>query len=142
MVGDYDEARYWINATVLLLNKSATNCIASRVGVILHSYVQWFFVSTQKTLFSLLSINKIAAAMGDVESAIYSMLFSLRFSFYAGENLPLLLNSFCELLRTMVSDLVDLASFYWIDSLHAILHFCAETRQGGGESCVDTRGHD
>ena len=142
LTGNFEEARYWVNATLLILNKSATNSIANRAGTVLHCYLQWFFVSSQKTLFSLLSINKIAAAMGDVESAIYSMLFSLRFSFYAGENLSLLLNSFCELLRTMVSDLVDLTAFCWIDSLQAILHFCAETRQRGGENCVDTRGHD
>jgi hypothetical protein len=31
------------------------------------------------------------------------MMFSLRFSFFAGENLSLLNSSYCELLRSMVS---------------------------------------
>ena len=111
LAGDYKEARYWANATSLILNTSGTNSILNRANIVLHSFVQHFFVSTQETIFSLLSINKTAAAMGDVESAIYSMLFSLRFSFYAGENLALLLNSFCELLRTMVSDVVVLMGY-------------------------------
>ena len=60
----------------------------------------------RETSYSLLGTNKVAVAMGDVESAIYSMMFSLRFSFFAGENLSLLNNSYCELLRSMVSPFV------------------------------------
>ena len=108
LVGDYKEGRYWINAAAQILSKGGTNPCTTRARIVLFGFVQWYFASMRETSFSLLGTNKVAVAMGDVESAIYSMMFSLRFSFFAGENLSLLNNSYCELLRSMVSPSVIL----------------------------------
>eukprot|EP00984_Skeletonema_dohrnii_P007450 scaffold2701_cov137-Skeletonema_dohrnii-CCMP3373.AAC.9 len=80
LAGDYKEARYWADATKQILNKSGTSIAGSRARILLYGS---------------------AVAMGDVESAVHSMLFSLRCSFYGSENLSLLLQSHCELMRTM-----------------------------------------
>jgi len=104
LLGDYTEARYWANASLNILKKSGISIAASRARIFLYGFVDCLYVSLRETGSNLLSINKRAVAMGDVESAVHSMLFSLRCSYYGGENLSLLLKSHCELLRTMVSD--------------------------------------
>jgi len=106
LVGDYNEGRYWANAAAQILKKSCTSIASNRARIMLYAFVEIWYVSLRETASNLLSINRSAVAMGDVESAVRSMLFSLRVSFYGGENLPLLLQSHCELLRTMVSDFI------------------------------------
>jgi predicted ATPase len=103
---DYNEGRYWANATKQILMKSRTSVESNRARIMLSTFVEWWYVSLRETVSNLLSINKSAVAMGDLESAILSMLYSLRISFYCGESLPLMLKSYCELLRTMVSDFI------------------------------------
>ncbi|KAK1738459.1 putative AAA ATPase [Skeletonema marinoi] len=101
LAGDYKEARYWADATKQILNKSVTSIAGSRARIFLYGFVECWYVSLRETGSHLLGINRSAVAMGDVESAVHSMLFSLRCSFYGSENLSLLLQSHCELMRTM-----------------------------------------
>ena len=106
LLKDYKEGRYWANATKEVIKKSDTSVAGSRARIMLYGFVKCWYVSLRETGSNLLRINNRAVAMGDVKSSISSTLFSLRCSFYSGENLPLLLKSHCELLRIMVSDFI------------------------------------
>jgi predicted ATPase len=103
---NYKEARYWADATEKILSRSSTSVAASRARLFLYGFVDCWYVPLKETCSNLLSVNKSAVAMGDTESAVQSMFYSLRCSFYGGENLSLLLTSHVELLRTMVSGIL------------------------------------
>lgn len=105
--GKWDEGHYWGKVCQQILEGASSQVSNLRTDGMVTTYLMIFYRPLTESAFHLFSLYQQFTTMGAVESALYSLSFSLQMSFFGSEQLSLILDPLEGLITSMMNHSED-----------------------------------